>query len=136
MNIANLIRLIYAIIGVAYLAAGVVILMYRSGALPPDAIYMINQISHDSPTALHIMQEFGSHLLALGFIALWFAYQYELSWVFQWAMTIAWGAFALIHWLDARAVGANYRAWIMTAIPFFVFVAVGFLRWRSERGGW
>jgi hypothetical protein len=133
MAIANLIRMLYALVGVAYVVAGGIVLLYRSGALPPEAIYVINQIAHDSPSALHIMQEFGTHLVALGIVALWFAYQYELSWVFQWAMTVGWGLFGLIHYLDVRAAGGGDRNWIYTAIPFFVFVAIGVLRWRSER---
>jgi hypothetical protein len=133
MAIANLIRLIYALLGAAYLAAGVGILLYRADVLSQEVIYVINQIAHDSPSALHIMQEFGTHLIALGIVALWFAYQYELSWVFQWAMTIGWGLFGLIHYLDVRAAGGGYRNWIYTAIPFVVFLALGVLRWRSER---
>ena len=110
MSIANLVRLVYVLLGVAYLIAGVGVQLYRSDVLHPNVIYVINQVSHDSPTALHILQEFGTHMIALGVIALWFAYNYELSWVFHWAMTIAWGIFGLIHYLDAsRHLGQLQR---------------------------
>ena len=81
------------------------------------------------------MQEFGTHLLACGIFALWFAWRYEHSWVFQWAMSVACAAFALVHWLDVRETPGDIRGPLVTTIPAALFVAVGLLRWRAERPG-
>ncbi len=131
MNVKNITRLVYFFMGLAYLVAGVSLIAYRTGWLHPKAIQVIQDTSQGNLNTIHIMQEFGSHLLAIGIISLWFAHRYELSGAFHWAMTVAWGAFALVHWFDARGSTVDYRSPLIFTIPFALFATLGLWRWRA-----
>lgn len=128
-----LIKSFHALFGAIYLIAGIAVLSLGTGLLPERVREIIVEIGHDDGNTLHIMQEFGSLLVFVGLISFWFARHYDQSRLFHWAMTLFWGLFALVHWVDIRG---SFRATVdaaITTIPFGLFVAVGVLRYRSER---
>jgi hypothetical protein len=79
------------------------------------------------------MQEFGSLLVFAGLIAFWFVRHYSESKTFHWAMTLFWGLFALVHWVDIRGTFQFGVGQMINTIPFVLFVVVGLLRQSSER---
>src|SRR3954465_14387796 len=99
---APLPKALYALTGVVYLVAGLGVCAVRTGLLPPPALDVIADVSHGEANTVHVMQEFGAPLVALGVVALWFLRHYERSWPFHGAMTAGLGLFALVHWFDVR----------------------------------
>ncbi len=49
------------------------------------------------PFVAHLLQEFGTVVLALGFVFLWYATRSKQSRGFHWAMTLYFSLDALIH---------------------------------------
>ena len=105
--------------------------MIRTGFLPNAALDLIYSVGEHVPNTVHVMQEFGTHFVVLGVVALWFASHYDQSRVFHWAMTAAWGLFALIHWFDVRGPIHSVAGPLVNSIPFVLFAAVGMLRLRA-----
>jgi hypothetical protein len=133
VNVRLLAQALYGLFGVTYFAAGAGVLAYRTGLLPVAVTDLILGVAGGDLNTVHVMQEFGTHLLAAGVLALWFAWNYERSWAFQWAMTAGWGAFALVHWFDVRGPIRSLGGPLVNSVPFLLFAAVGLLRWRTER---
>jgi hypothetical protein len=117
---------------VLYLAAGAALLLFNTGNLPPLVARIVAEVTHHDPYTLHIAQEFGSHMIILGLITLWFTFHFDQSKMFHWAMTLGWGLFALIHWIDVRGTSESIKGPALTTIPFVVWAVAGVL----QRGGW
>ena len=125
-------RSVYVLFGAVYLLAGVAVLLLGTGLLPGPVRDIITDVARDNPNTLHIMQEFGSLLVFVGLITLWFVRHYDQSRPFHWAMTAFWGLIALVHWFDIRGRGDDVVGPLINTVPFALFVAVGLLRHRSE----
>jgi hypothetical protein len=124
---------IYGLLGVLFLVAGGSVLSLGTGLLPAALQDLIIRLSHENDNTLHIMQEFSSLLVFVGLITLWFTRHYEVSWPFHWAMTAFWGLIALVHWFDIRGPFPTVIGPAINSIPFALFVALGLLRWGTER---
>ena len=124
---------LYIVFGGIYLAAGITVLLYGTGVLPETAKSVLLDVADQNLTALHISQEFGSLLVFTGLITLWFADHYRLSLFFHWAMTLFWGLFAFVHWFDVHGQFHFDIGILITAIPFFVFFAVGLITPKRDR---
>jgi hypothetical protein len=122
---------LYAVFAMGYLAAGIGVCLVRVGVLPDAAIALVQDVSEGVPNTLHVMQEFGTHLVALGIVTMWFARHYDQSRTFHLAMTIGWGLLALIHWFDVRGPIRSPVGPLINTIPFTLFAAVGLLRLRE-----
>ncbi len=131
MNAKFLGRSLYVLFGIVYLAAGTSVLLIKTGTLPSALVYIVTEVTHHDPHTLHVAQEFGTHMIILGLVTLWFVRHYDQSQVFHWAMTLGWGLFALIHWLDVRGTSESIKGPALTTVPFVLFAIVGVLR----RGG-
>jgi hypothetical protein len=122
---------LYVLFGVVYLAAGASVLLYGATILPPIIPRIVAEVTRHDPYTLHIAQEFGTHMIVLGLVSLWFALHFDQSQVFHWAMTLGWGLFALIHWQDVRGTWDSVKGPALTTIPFVLWAVTGVLR----RGG-
>jgi hypothetical protein len=124
---------LYALFGTAYLASGVTVCLVKTGLLPEPVLGLVNALSEGDPRALHISQEFGTHMVILGVVTFWFLRHYDRSRPFHWAMTAGWGLFALIHWFDVRGPIRSVAGPLVNSVPFFLLLAVGLVRLRSDR---
>src|SRR5215469_6605042 len=102
MNSSILAKSMYVLFGALYVAAGATPLMLSTGLLPDAVKATLLEAAHGDLNVVHISQEFGSLLIFVGLITFWFAWHYEQSLFFHWAMTAFWALFALIHWCDVR----------------------------------
>ena len=134
MAIKLLARALYALAGLLYLAAGASALLLGTGLLPDMVKEMIIDVSRDNLNAQHIIQEFGSLLIFVGLITFWFAWNYDKSLPFHWAMTLFWGLFAVIHWFDIRGRVESAAGPLINTIPFVLFLLVGLLRLKEKAG--
>src|SRR5438105_11450764 len=107
----------YGFFGVIYLIAGGSVLLLGTGFLPDAVRDLIVSLGQANEHTLHIMQEFGSLLVFVGLITLWFVRHYDQSWTFHWAMTVFWGLFALIHWVDVRGSFRSAVGPLINTIP-------------------
>jgi hypothetical protein len=128
MNAKFLTQAVYALFGVGYLAAGMSLMLFKSGGLPPSVSYVIGQLTEQNGDVLHVAQEWGTHMIILGLVTLWFIRHYEISGLFHWAMTIGWAFFVYIHWHDVRGGTAPLKALLLDAIPFALFFVTGVMR--------
>jgi hypothetical protein len=124
-------RALYGLFGALYLVAGAAVLLFDSGLLPRPIAHLVADITNHDRHTLHIAQEFGTHMIILGLVTLWFLMQVDQSRLFHWAMTLGWGLFGLIHWLDVRGTAESIKGPALTTVPFALFAIVGVLR----RGG-
>ena len=122
---------LYVLFGALYLAAGACVLAVNTGYLPTNLRHAVTLFVRGDAATLHIAQEFGTHLIILGIVTLWFARNYERSGWFHLAMTIGWGFFALIHWDDPRTYATFKWSPILNTAPFVLFAATGLWRRRS-----
>jgi hypothetical protein len=127
-------RSLYGLFGVLYLVAGGTVLLFKTGLLPDAVRGEILHIAQDNLNGVHLMQEFGSLLIFVGLITLWFTWHYKESRLFHWAMTAFWGLLALIHWFDVRGPVESAVGPAINTIPFALFFVVGLLRLISESG--
>jgi hypothetical protein len=134
MIVRALAKSFYGLFGAVYLVAAVSVLLLGTGLLPGDVRDLIEGIGQGNSHTLHIMQEFGSLLVFVGLITLWFIRHYDRSRPFHWAMTAFWGLFALVHWFDVRGSFEPGIGQVINTIPFGLFVVIGVLRQRSEGG--
>lgn len=121
---------LYSLFGILYLVAGASFVAVDSGYLPTDLRRLVLMIVHGDKTTMHIAQEFGTHMIILGIVTLWFARNYERSGWFHLAMTIGWGLFALIHWDDVRNYASYKWGPVLNTAPFVLFAATGLWRRR------
>lgn len=125
-------KTLYGVFGVIYLVAGGSVLLLGTSLLPDAVRDIIVNVSAGNGNTLHIMQEFGSILIFVGLITLWFLRHYDQSRPFHWAMTVFWGLFALIHWFDVRGAFQPGIGPAINTVPLSLFVVVGLLRQGSE----
>jgi hypothetical protein len=129
-----LIQLLYALVGVVFLVAGVSVLLLKTDLLPEGVRGHIVDAARGDLNAMHIMQEFSSLLVFAGLITLWFTWHYDQSRLFHWALTVFWGLFALAHWFDVRGPVESVVGPLINTIPFALFVLIGLLRLRAKKG--
>ncbi len=132
MNIKTIVKVVYGFFAAAFLIVGTTAFAVGTGLLPEPLHGAIMVVGRGDPTTLHIIQEFGAFLVFIGLITLWFVRRYDQSQTFHWAMTIAWGLIALVHWCDVRGFRNSVIGPIINSIPFLLFAALGLLRWKSE----
>jgi hypothetical protein len=127
----------YVLSGVLFLAAGGSVLLLKTGLLPSGWRDVIMDVARGEPNTLHVLQEFSSLLVFAGLMSLWFAWHYDRSLAFHWAMTTFWGLLALIHWFDIRGPIESAAGPTINSVPFLIYLAVGLLRLKpaAPRGG-
>ena len=133
MSVTGVTKVLYGFFGVFLLLAGAVVLLTGTGLLPGALGRVVAAVSHGDGNTLHIIQEFGTFLVFTGLIMLWFMRHYEQSRFFHWALTAAFGLFALVHWFDARGTHESGIGPLVNTIPFALFALVGLLRLSAKR---
>jgi hypothetical protein len=128
MNPKFLSQALYVLFGVVYLVAGTSVLLFKTSILPPTIAHIVAEVTHHDPHTLHIAQEFGTHMIVLGLVTLWFVGHTDQSRLFHLAMTLGLGLFALIHWLDVRGTAESIKGPALTTVPFALWAVVGVLR--------
>jgi hypothetical protein len=130
-------RSLYVLSGILYLIAGGSVLLLGTGLLPAGLRDAIVDVARGEPNTLHVLQEFSSLLVFAGLISLWFAWHYDRSLAFHWAMTTFWGLLALIHWVDIRGPITSFTGPAINSVPFLIYLVVGLLRLKpaTSRGG-
>jgi hypothetical protein len=123
---------LYVLVAIVFLIAGTSVLLLGTGLLPDPVRELINGIADSNPNTLHILQEFGSLMVFAGLITFWFTVYYDQSLAFHWAITVFWGLFALVHWVDIHGVWHTGMGQVIQTIPFGMFVVVGLLRLGTE----
>lgn len=124
-------RLLYALVGAAFLLGGSSVLLLGTGLLPQALKDAILSIGEDNDHTLHLMQEYAALLVLVALVTFWFIKHYEQSRAFHWVMTAFWGIIALIHWFDPRGEFHWGLGEAITSIPFLLFVLIGLMRQKS-----
>ena len=132
MNIKAIAKLVYAIVGAAFLIGGGAVMLLHTGLLPESVKNIVINFAHGDSLAVHLIQEMASILVFVGLITFWFIRHYQQSKVFHWAMTMFWALFALAHWFDGREGPRSVRGPLINTIPFAVFFLIGLLRINSD----
>ncbi len=79
----------------------------------------------------HLLQEFGTVVLALGFVFLWYANRKENSRSFHWAMTFYFSLDSLIHWVGPEGLIGSWPRGIVNSVPPAVMLLLGLLQLRE-----
>ena len=131
MKAKAFVRTFYVLFGALFLAVGLGLLLLDTGLLPAGAKETAVNFARGNLDTLHVMQEYGTLLVFVGLITLWFARHYELSRPFHWAMAATWALHAFVHWLDVRGARSLVGPLVNTA-PLILFLLAGLLRLRAR----
>jgi hypothetical protein len=124
---------LYGVFGVLFLLAGSILVLNGAGLLPAALSERFADLAAGNREIVHVLQEYGSLLLLLGLLTLWFVRHYDVSGSFHWAMTAFWGLVALIHWLDVRGPVESLVGPLVNTTPFVLFLVVGLLRLATDQ---
>jgi hypothetical protein len=125
------VRIFYVLFGALLLAVGVASLLLETGLLPGGAREAALGFAQGNLDTLHVMQEYGTLLVFVGVITLWFARHYESSRTFHWAMTATLALHAFAHWLDVRGARSLVGP-VINSAPLALFLLVGLLRLKAR----
>lgn len=90
-------------------------------------------MGQNNPFTLHLIQETATLWVLVGMLLFWFAWHYESSTKFHWAMTFYLSLDAFVHWFNAYGKFQNHPGVLINATPFFLFVILGILRRHAKR---
>lgn len=131
--LTNVTRVVYGLFGVLYLVIGAGSIVLPLGWLPQSV--QEDVLSQAAPSAHldHLHQEFGTVVLVLGCIFLWYARRKELSSGFHWLVTVYFLSNAAIHWVGPDGVIGSWSRGIVNSTPFVLMLLLGLLRLRVAR---
>jgi len=130
MTLNQATRITYRLLGILYVLLGAGSMLLPTGWLPHRLADNIMAGETLNPFVGHLLQEFGTVVLALGFVFLWRASRQEFSRGFHWAMTFYFALDDLIHWVGPQGPIGSWQRGIVNGIPFVVMLLVG---WRQHR---
>ena len=133
MIITRLAKFLYGILGVLYLVVGIGAMLIPTGWLPPTLVGDLLTDEMSTPAGEHLVQEFGTVVLAVGLIFLWRATQSAWSAGFHWAMTFYFSLDALIHWIGPDGPIGSWPRGAINSVPFALMLLLGLLQARSFR---
>ena len=131
MALNKITRIVYGLFGVLYVLIGVGSMLLPTGWLPRDLADHFLAGDIPSPFFEHLLQEFGTVVLALGFVFLWYAIRKEQSRTFHWAMTFYFSLDSLIHWVGPEGLIGSWRRGIANSVPLAVMLLLGLLQLRE-----
>ena len=131
MALNKITRIVYGLFGVLYVLIGVGSMLLPTGWLPRDLADHFLAGDTPSPFFEHLLQEFGTVVLALGFVFLWYAIRKEQSRTFHWAMTFYFSLDSLIHWVGPEGLIGSWRRGIANSVPLAVMLLLGLLQLRE-----
>ena len=134
MLLNKITRIVYGFFGILYALVGAGSMLLPTGWLPQGLGNIILAGEVPSPFFAHLLQEFGTVVLALGFVFLWYASRREQSRGFHWMMTFYFSLDTLIHWVGPEGLIGSWSRGIVNSVPFAVMLVLGLLQLReSER---
>ena len=132
MTLNKITQVVYALIGILYVLVGMGSMLLPTGWLPQSVGDNILAGEVPSPFFGHLLQEFGTVVLALGFVFLWYARRKEQSRGFHWTMTFYFSLDALIHWVGPEGLIGSWSRGIVNSVPFAVMLVLGLLQLRAS----
>jgi hypothetical protein len=126
-------KVVYGLVGTAFLAAGASTLLVNTGLLPSAINDSVLRFSQGNLGMLHVLQEFGTLMVFAGLVTFWFVWHYEQSHAFHWFMTAYWGLMALIHWFHVAGPAPSVVGPLINTVPVALFLTIGLLRVATER---
>ena len=131
MTLKPITRIVYSLLGVLYVVIGLGSMLLPAGWLPRrfSDIFLVGETP--SPFFEHLLQEFGTVVLALGVVFLWRASRKQYSASFHWMMTAYFALDALIHWVGPDGVIGSWRRGVANTIPLVVMLLVGLLQRKA-----
>jgi len=122
----------YCLLGILYILLGAGSMLLPTGWLPRGLAGKLLAGETLSPFAAHLLQEFGTVVLALGFVFLWCARRREYNVSLHWAITFYFSLDALIHWVGPDGLIGSWSRGIINSIPFAVMLLLGLLQLRAS----
>ncbi len=133
MTIGKVTRVVYCLLGIVYVLLGAGSMLLPTGWLPQSLMGEFLDGEIPSSFVGHILQEFGTVLLTLGFVFLWYASRKEQSPGFHWAVTVYFSLDALIHWVGPEGLIGSWKRGIVNSIPLAVMLLLGLLQVRASQ---
>jgi predicted acyltransferase len=108
-------------------------MLMPTGWLPSKLIgnFLTDEMS--TPAGEHLLQEFGTVVIAVGLVFLWRAKEALWSARFHWIMTLYLSLDALIHWVGPDGPIGSLSRGAINSVPFTLMVLLGLLASRSLR---
>jgi len=133
MTLSRITRIVYGLLGVLYVLLGVGSMLLPTGWLPQSLAD--DFLAGETPSSFvrHLLQEFGTVVLALGCVFLWYASRKEQSRSFHWAITFYFFLDALIHWVGPEGLIGSWPRGIANSISFAVMLLLGVLQLMASR---
>ena len=125
-------RIVYGLFGILYLLVGTGSMLMPTGWLPQSLVGEFLTSEMQSPFVGHLLQEFGTVVLALGFAFLWYAKRREQSLSFHWAMTFYFSLDSLIHWIGPDGIIGSWSRGLFNTAPLAVMLMLGLLQLRAS----
>ena len=132
MALNRIARIVYGLFGILYVFLGAGSMLLPTGWLPQSLADDILAGEMPSPFVEHLLQEFGTVVLALGLAFLWYANRKEQSRSFHWAMTFYFSLDTLIHWVGPEGLIGSWPRGITNSVPFAVMLVLGLLQLRES----
>ena len=132
MTIAKLTRVIYGILGAWYVVGGVGSMLMPTGWLPPSVMDQFLNQEPLSEFVAHLLQEFGTLLLAVGVTFIYLAFHKPWSAAFHWALTAYFASDSLIHWIGPDGPIGSLSRGLINTVPPVVMLVLGLLRQRER----
>ena len=131
--LTKVLRIVYGLLGVLYLFIGVGSFVLPLGWLPEGIGGAL--LTEESPSVFlgHLLQEFGTVVLALGLLFVWHARRKELSVGFHWLVTLYLSLDALVHWVGPEGLIGSWPRGIINSVPFTLMLVLGLLWRRSAK---
>jgi len=133
MTIYRVSRIVYGLIGILYLVIGFGSMLVPTGWMPHGLVGDIVMREMTNPFTEHLLQEFGTVVVAVGLVFLWCARQPKPSRALHWIMTFYLSLDALIHWVGPQGVIGDWSRGIINSIPFVVMLLLGLLQLRGSQ---
>src|SRR5262245_16270193 len=132
MTLQRAIRTAYALLGILYVCLGAGSMLLPIGWFPEGLAGRLLAGEILDPFSGHLLQEFGTVVLALGLVFVWRSSRKEYSFIFHWAMTLYFSLDALIHWVGPQGVIGSWPRGITNSVPFAVMLLLGVLQLRAS----
>ena len=126
-------RVVYFVLGILYVLIGAGSMLIPAGWFPQRLADRLLAGEILNPFGQHLLQEFGTVVLALGFVFLWYSRREKLSRTFHWAMTLYVSLDALIHWVGPQGIIGSLSRGIINSIPFGILLVLGLIEIRSTQ---
>ena len=135
MTLRRLTRTVSALLGVCYVLVGVGSIALPAGWISPrwagDDVAALYAAATPESFLNHLTQEFGTLVIAVGFVFLWQARREEPSRNLHWLLTLYLALDSAIHWVGPQGLVGSLQRGLINSIPPLVMLILGILSWRA-----